>query len=133
MVEKKIITRKQMQDIMSLLEAKALKDTEDVNQKEIDDEKKKAQAIQKIADYAKKTGISNQLIEFMKDEFGEELGIIKQQGTMGKVWDAGKKLYKKAMAEEVRQIFTAIIQEERNDRVELIRQQDQIRLGRTRK
>lgn len=90
-------------------------------------------AIQKIADYAKNNGFADQLIEFMKDEFGEELGLVKSPGMISKAIDAGKKLYKKAVAEEVRQIFTAIIQEERINRSDLIRQQEQISLGRTKK
>ena len=53
----------------------------------------------------------------MEQEFAEELGIDNR----------------KAMSEDVRQIFTAIVQEERTARMTLIRQQEQTQLGRTRK
>ena len=87
-----------------------------------------SRSIQNIANYAKQHGIDGQLRDFMKQEFGEELGLEKP-GLMSKIF--GKE--KKAVAEEVRQIFTAMVQEERTGRPELIRQQEYTQLGRTRK
>ena len=86
-------------------------------------------AIQKFADYAKKNGIDNELIAFMQREFGKELGL-EQPGMMKKFGDMFKK---KAVAEEVRDIFTAIVNEERSDQPILVRQFQQIHLGRIKK
>lgn len=96
-------------------------------------EPKASPAIQKIADYAKKIGITDDLIKFMKNEFSDELELSNNTGLANKVWDAGKKLYKKAVAEEIRQIFTAIIHEDRITRIENIKQIQQTHLGRTKK
>jgi len=83
------------------------------------------QAVQKIAEYAQRAGIVDELKSFMAQEFGEELGIAqpKKRGWFGR----------KAVTEEVREIFTKIVQEERTDRLQLIKQQEQTNLGRTRK
>ena len=61
----------------------------------------------------------------MAQEFGEELGIAqpKKRGWFGR----------KAVTEQVREIFTTIVQEERTERMQLMKQQEQIHLGRTRK
>lgn len=91
-------------------------------------------AIQNIADYAKQYGIADELKAFLKDEFGEELGLNDKQGILSKAANYGRKLFgKKAVTEEVRQIFTLIIQEERLDRYNLIKEQDKVYLGRNRK
>lgn len=81
-------------------------------------------AVQKIADLAKEYGLTKQLKDFLEQEFGEELGLNQQKkGWFGK----------KAMSEDVKQIFTFMVQEERTERASLIRQQEQTQLGRTRK
>lgn len=73
-------------------------------------------AINKIAEYAKKNGLSDSLIAFMEQEFGKELGIER-----------------KATTEDIRYIFTRILQEERPNRHLLIQQQEQTQFGRKRK
>lgn len=83
-------------------------------------------ALQNLADYAKENGLTDDVIAFMKQEFGEELGLTKQNFFQ-------KHFGKKAVAEEVRQIFTEIVSEQREDRFTLIRQQEQTQLGRSKK
>lgn len=75
-------------------------------------------AIQKIADYAKKNGIDKQLIAFLEKEYGLKESHIYEG---------------KALVEDVRAIFTQIVNEERNDRQRLIKVQDRTQLGRTKK
>lgn len=72
--------------------------------------------INKIAEYAKKNGLTDSLIAFMEQEFGEELGIGK-----------------KATTEDIRYIFTRILQEERPNRHLLIKEQEKTQFGRKRK
>ncbi|HEY6435497.1 MAG TPA: hypothetical protein VIY47_02830 [Ignavibacteriaceae bacterium] len=72
--------------------------------------------VQKVANFAKKHDLTDALISFLEGEFGKELGI-KQ----------------KAMFEEVRQIFMAIVKEERTERARLIKEEERTLLGRTRK
>ncbi len=72
--------------------------------------------ILKIAEYAKKNGLADSLIAFMEQEFAEELGTGK-----------------KATTEDIRQIFTRILQEERPNRHLLIREQEKTQFGRKRK
>ncbi len=85
-----------------------------------------SQAIQHIADYAKQNGIDAALKDFMKQEFSDELGLTQQ--------NMFKRMFKKkAVAEEVRQVFAAMVKEERTERFGLMRQQEQTQLGRTRK
>lgn len=74
-------------------------------------------AVQKVADLAKEYGLSKQLRAFLEQEFADELGLDKRR----------------AMSEDVRQIFTFMVQEERTELARLIRQQEQTQLGRTRK
>ena len=95
-----------------------------------DADKPAAAAIQKFADYAKKSGMVDDLKAFMQQEFGEELGLDQpQQGMAGKA----KNMFKKMTTEEIRQVFTDIIQEQRTDRSKLIREQEQSSLGRNSK
>jgi hypothetical protein len=75
------------------------------------------QNINRLIDYAKKNDLVDSMKQFLQDEYGEELGIAKN----------------KAMSEEIKQIFTAIIQEERLARPVLLRQIEQTQLGRIRK
>jgi hypothetical protein len=73
--------------------------------------------VQKVADIAKKYGLAKALRSFLEQEFAKELGLDKR----------------KAMSEDIRQIFTAMVQEERTARIQLIRQEEQTQLGRQRK
>ncbi len=71
----------------------------------------------KIVQYAKANNIVAELISFMESEYGFREST---QNT-------------KVMIEDVRRLFTAIVQEERTTRTELIKEQDKIFLGRTKK
>jgi len=82
--------------------------------------------LQKIADYAKEHGLADEVIAFMQDN-SEELGLTKKPNFFQRHFG------KKAVAEEVRQIFTEILSEQREDRPILIRQQEQTQLGRSKK
>jgi len=82
--------------------------------------------LQKIADYAKEHGLADDIIAFM-NENAEELGLEEKPNFFQRHFG------KKAVAEEVRQIFTAILAEQREDRFTLIRQQEQTQLGRSKK
>lgn len=84
-----------------------------------------SEVIKKLADYAKKFGIVDELKAFMEREFGEEMGL-RQPKKKG--W-----FKEKAVVEEIRQIFTSIVHEERTARTRLIKQQEQTQLGRTKK
>jgi hypothetical protein len=74
--------------------------------------------IQQIADYAKENGLADDLKVFLQKEYG----FTESYGYEGKV-----------MVEDIRQIFTSIVHEERRNRERLIREQDQTLLGRTKK
>lgn len=74
--------------------------------------------IQKIADYAKKAGVADDLIEFMRKEYN----FNESMSYPGKV-----------VIEDVRKIFSAIVQEERSARVELMKKHDANQLGRGKK
>ncbi|HEY6436682.1 MAG TPA: hypothetical protein VIY47_08830 [Ignavibacteriaceae bacterium] len=87
-------------------------------------------AVKKIAAYIKKAGLTDDIKEFMREVFGEELGLTKKPGMFDKV----KKFFgKKAVAEDIRAIFTAIVKEERTGRVGLLRSYDRAHLGRNKK
>lgn len=73
-------------------------------------------AVQKVANIAKENGISKQLRAFLEQEFPEDIG-----------------LGKKATYEDIKHIFTAMVNEERTARTHLIKQQEQKQLGRTKK
>jgi hypothetical protein len=113
------------QDIGAILVAHGFKD------KEIDkvfsnvfgegegdyEEPTQSSAIQKIADYAKKTGIDQEILKFLQQEYN--LNESRYSG--------------KAVVEDIRQIFTRIVQEERLARHDLIRTHEQTQLGRPKK
>ena len=65
----------------------------------------------------------------MQKEFGEELGLQEPKD----IWGKAKKFLKKAVSEEIRQIFTEIVKEERTDRIQMIREQERLNLGRAKK
>lgn len=69
-------------------------------------------AIQKIADYAKKNGIEQELIKFLERDYG---------------------FGNKAVTEQIRDIFTNIVQEERTERARLLKEYEHTQLGRSRK
>lgn len=74
--------------------------------------------IQKIADYAIENNIAQDIIEFLESEYG----LTESHSFTGK-----------ALVEDIREIFTAIVSEERTARSRLIRTQDKTQLGRNRK
>jgi len=84
-----------------------------------------SEQVQKVADIAKKHGLAKGLRSFLEHEFADELGLEKEQK---KGW-----LGQRATNEDVRQIFTSMIQEERTARIYLIKQEEQTQLGRQRK
>lgn len=99
-----------------------------------DDRNVSSPAIAKIADYVKKHDLQDDLIAFMQQEFGEELGVTTNRGILGKAVDYGKTLFsRKATVEEVREIFTSIVNEERTERHILIRETELKLLGRNRR
>lgn len=81
------------------------------------DEPVASETIQRIAKYAKENGFAEELKSFLSKEFG-----FKESADYGK-----------AMVEDVRAIFTAIVNEERFGRQSLIKQQEQTYLGRSKK
>jgi len=72
--------------------------------------------INKIAEYAKQKGLSDSLIAFLEREYADELGIKKRATT-----------------EDIRHIFTRILEEERPNRHLLIKEQEKTQFGRKRK
>lgn len=74
--------------------------------------------IKKIVDYAKKNNLTQDLIAFMQKEYG----FTESVNYSGKL-----------VVEDIRAIFTRIVQEERLGRAELIKQEDKSQLGRVRK
>ncbi len=75
-------------------------------------------AILKIAEYAKKAGIDKDLIAFMQKEYG---------------FKVEEKYTGKAMVEDVRDIFDAIIREERTKLPEMMKTSEYDKLGRNKK
>ncbi len=87
-------------------------------------------AVQKVADYAIKNGLVDELKSFLEKQYGEELGLTKSPGVFDKLKGF---LGRKAVAEDVRQIFMQILSEERNDRAMLIKQMEYTQFGRKKK
>lgn len=75
-------------------------------------------AILKLAEYAKKNGLDKDLLAFLEQEYG----IKESEEYTGKL-----------VVEEIRDIFTAIVKEERSGRAELMKQHEQNQLGRSKK
>jgi len=100
---------------------------------------KPSPAVLKIAEYIQKNGLRDEIIAYMQQEFGEELKPAppaeKEPGLVGKAmnWAKNKFGKKQATVEEVREIFTAIVLEERTMRDECIKQVETTLLGRSRK
>lgn len=77
-------------------------------------------AIKKLVDYTKRAGINTEIIEFMKKEYPQ---ICRESyDHIGKI-----------VIEDVRKIFTAIVEEERLALPEIIRHSEYKSLGRNRK
>ena len=75
-------------------------------------------AIQKLADYAKKNGLAQDLIEFMKTNYN---------------FTESKQHRGPFLFDDIRKIFTHIVNEERLDREHLIKLRDKNNLGRYKK
>lgn len=93
----------------------------DNDEEEYDDEEDNepvgSRTVQKIADIAKEKGVDKALKSFLEKEFADELELQT----------------KKATYEDVREIFTAIIKEERKGRMHLIKEEERLTLGRSKK
>lgn len=77
-----------------------------------------SETIMKLADFAKKNGLDKDLIAFMEQEYG----FKESYQNHGKI-----------MVEQIRDIFTKIVKEERSGRAELVKQHEQTQLGRSKK
>lgn len=91
-------------------------------------------AVLKIAEYIKRAGISKEIIAYMQENYGNELTAEPKQGMFKRAMNYGKNLFKrKATSEDVRQIFTNILKEERRGLSGLIKQEEYTQLGRNKK
>lgn len=79
---------------------------------------KQSATLSKVVQYAKKNGLTQDLIAFMQKEYG----FTESFNSSGKL-----------VVEDIREIFTRIVYEERLGRAELIKQQDKLQLGRFKK
>lgn len=78
----------------------------------------KSDTILKLAEYAKKNGLDKDLLAFLQQEYGfNESSVF-----------AGK-----MVVEQIRDVFAAIVKEERSGRAELVKQHEQTQLGRSKK
>lgn len=84
---------------------------------DIPDEPGLSDTVIKIAKYVKNNNLTQDVLDFMADEYGFKESYYPD----------------KLMIEDIRQIFTAIVQEERSGRFELIKQHEKVQLGRTKK
>ena len=88
-----------------------------------------SEPIQKMAEYAEKNGIADDVRTYLVQEFGKELGV-----TPLTTRDKVKKFFgKQVMREEIREIFEEIVNEERAELTNIIREQEIEKLGRARK
>jgi hypothetical protein len=87
-------------------------------------------AMQKLVDFVKQNGMADQLKEYLKQNYGEELGLTQKPGMLDRLKGF---MGKKAVAEDIREIFTQILSEDRSDRAMLIKQAEQTQFGRTKK
>lgn len=97
---------------------KVVKNVLDNDESDDDDLSIDRSAIIKIAEFARKRGIDQRLIEFLKKEYNFNESIF---------FDG------KVVVEDIRQIFSKIILEERSARASLIKEQDNKMLGRMKK
>lgn len=77
-----------------------------------------SESVIQIAEYARKYGMEKELIAFLEREYG-----FKESYSYPE----------KAMVEDVRNIFAAIVKEERSERAKLMKTYEQTQLGRTKK
>lgn len=75
-------------------------------------------SIMKLAEYVKKHGIEAEVIAFLQKEYG----FTESQMFSGKL-----------VVEDIREIFTAIVHENRSGRAELVRDYENTQLGRSKK
>lgn len=83
-------------------------------------------AVLKIADYIKKKNMTNDMVQFLERDYGELLGTAPKQGMLSRI-------KKKFTTEDIRQIFTQIVKEERSNRINLIRAHEHTNFGRNKK
>lgn len=124
------------QDIMHILQDQGFGDKEikkvfssvfgDSKDEEGYAEPETSPAVLKIADYIKKKGMTNDIINFLERDYGELLGTKQRPGWFSRI-------KKKFTTEEIRHIFTEIVKEERSNRNNLMRAQEQQYLGRKKK
>jgi hypothetical protein len=111
-------------------------DTDMDNGADSDADDGKDQAVIKLANYIKKNNLSEPIIAYMRDSFGDELvdRVLKKPGMMQKMKNFGNKMLgRKVTHENVRNIFAAALAEQREDLPLLIKQQDILKFGRARK
>lgn len=90
--------------------------TDKSNYDDEDDAPRGSEHVQKAADFIKKNGFQKHILAFLEQEFGDEIGLKET-----------------IVVEEIRELFTAIVKEERTEIARLIKEEDRILLGRTRK
>jgi len=91
---------------------------EDPTKKGEFDEPETSPAVQKIADYARQNGLEKDLIAFLEKEYGFTESVH---------------FHGKAVVEDIREIFTSIVKEERLGRAELVKEHENTQLGRSKK
>jgi hypothetical protein len=100
---------------------------------------KPSPAVIKIAEYIKKHGFQDEIISFMQKTFGDELKPNEpepdKKGFVGKAMDWARNKFgkKQATVEEIRQIFTAMLLEERTERENRIKEEETKLFGRSKK
>ena len=95
-------------------------------------ENQATEAIKKIADYIKQVGLTNEIIEFLKTNFSND--ITPKPGMFQKMKNFGNKVFgRKTTTEEIRRIFVNILKEDRKYLPEIHRLIEASNLGRSRK
>ena len=123
-------------DIIAILKQSGFGDPEikkvfaDVFKQEVDHETSElsSPAMEKLAAHIKDNNLTHEVINFLKGEFGEELGVIKPS--------IGKRLTnyaKQFMNEDVQAVFTQIVKETPTGIIESIKASEMESLGRTKK
>lgn len=93
-------------------------------------QKSSSEAIKKIAAYIQKAGLTDELLQFMQENFSKELTAEPTQSMWQKAKGVGKNLLgKKATNEEVKKIFTLMLKENTN----IAKTIEHIKLGRNKK
>ncbi len=92
-------------------------------------------ALQQLIDYVQKNDLRDEIIQFMQEKYGNELNAQEPQAQEKPgVFQRAQNLFKrKATTEEIKRIFTSMLSEEREARLELLRRAEHTHLGRTRK